>query len=71
MSATQLAAVWFPARYSGRTHHVYQLQLREWFAWCERNGLDLLVGGQRAHGEFSSAVWAKVGYNKALDQLDG
>ena len=39
------------ARYSGRTHHLYQFQLREWFAWCERNGLDPLVGVQRAHVE--------------------
>jgi len=39
------------ARYSGRTHHPYQFQLREWFAWCERNGLDPLVGVQRAHVE--------------------
>jgi site-specific recombinase XerD len=39
------------ARYSGRTHHLYQFQLWEWFAWCERNGLDPLVGFQRAHVE--------------------
>ena len=25
--------------------------MREWFAWCERNGLDPLVGVQRAHVE--------------------
>jgi hypothetical protein len=51
MSTAQLAAVSFLARYSGRTHHLYQFQLREWFAWCERNGLDPLVGVQRAHVE--------------------
>jgi site-specific recombinase XerD len=51
MSTAQLAAVSFLARYSGRTHHLYQVQLREWFAWCERNGLDPLVGVQRAHVE--------------------
>ena len=37
MSTAQLAAVSFLARYSGRTHHLYQFQLREWFAWCERS----------------------------------
>ena len=51
MSTAQLAAVSFLARYSGRTHHLYQFQLREWFACCERNGLDPLVGAQRAHVE--------------------
>jgi site-specific recombinase XerC len=51
MSTAQLAAVSFLARYSGRTHHLYQFQLREWFAWCEGNGLDPLVGVQRAHVE--------------------
>src|SRR4029078_8869472 len=51
MSTAQLAAVSFLARYSGRTHHLYQFQPREWFAWCERNGLDPLVGVQRAHVE--------------------
>jgi site-specific recombinase XerD len=28
-----------------------RFQLREWFAWCEGNGLDPLVGVQRAHVE--------------------
>src|SRR6478752_7824174 len=51
MSTAQLAAVSFLARYSGRTHILYAFQLREWFAWCERNGLDPLVGVQRAHVE--------------------
>jgi site-specific recombinase XerD len=51
MSTAQLAAVSFLARYSGRTHILYGFQLREWFAWCERNGLDPLVGVQRAHVE--------------------
>ena len=39
------------ARYSGRTHTLYAFQLREWFAWCESNGLDALAGIQRAHVE--------------------
>ena len=50
MSTAQLAAVSFLARYSGRTHHLYAFQLREWFA-CERNGLDPLIGVPRAHVE--------------------
>ena len=51
MSTAQLAAVSFLARYSGRTHHLYEFQLREWFSWCEARGLDPLVGVQRAHVE--------------------
>ncbi len=51
MSAAQLAAVSFLARYSGRTHSLYEFQLRDWFAWCERNGLDPLRDIQRAHVE--------------------
>ena len=35
MSTAQLAAVSFLARYSGRTHHLYAFQLREWFASWE------------------------------------
>ena len=51
MSTAQLAAVSFLARYSGRTHTLYAFQLRQWFAWCEANALDPLVGVQRAHVE--------------------
>jgi site-specific recombinase XerD len=51
MSTAQLAAVSFLARYSGRTHRLYTYQLKRWFAWCEGNGLDPLVGIQRAHVE--------------------
>src|SRR5665648_191203 len=51
MSAAHLAAVSYLARYSGRTHTLYAYQLREWFAWCESNGVDPLVGVQRAHVE--------------------
>ena len=51
MSTAQLAAVSFLARYSGRTHTLYDFQLREWFAWCEANGLEPLTGIQRAHVE--------------------
>jgi site-specific recombinase XerD len=51
MTPTQLAAVSFLARYSGATHHLYAYQLRRWFAWCEANRLDPLVGVERAHVE--------------------
>ncbi len=51
MSPAQLAAVSYLARYSGRTHDLYALQLRRWFAWCEANDLDPLVGIQRTHVE--------------------
>ncbi|MEP6527294.1 MAG: tyrosine-type recombinase/integrase [Nocardioidaceae bacterium] len=51
MSTAQLAAVSYLARYSGHTHGLYAYQLRRWFAWCESNGLDPLVGIQRAHVE--------------------
>jgi site-specific recombinase XerD len=51
MSPAHLAAVSFLARYSGRTHALYAFQLRRWFGWCESNGLDPLVGIQRAHVE--------------------
>src|SRR6476659_4853231 len=51
MSTAQLAAVSFLARYSGRTHALYAHQLKCWFGWCQTNGLDPLVGIQRAHVE--------------------
>lgn len=51
MSPAQLAAVSYLARYSGRTHHLHAFQLRRWFSWCEDNGLDPLLGIQRAHIE--------------------
>jgi integrase/recombinase XerD len=51
MSPAQLAAVSFLARYSGRTHALYAFQLRRWFAWCETNAIDPLIGVQRAHVE--------------------
>jgi site-specific recombinase XerD len=51
MSTAQVAAVSFLARYSGRTHALYAYQLKCWFGWCETNGLDPLVGIQRAHVE--------------------
>ena len=51
MTAAQLAAVSYLARYSGHTHALYASQLRRWFAWCETNALDPLVGIQRAHIE--------------------
>jgi integrase/recombinase XerD len=51
MTPAQLAAVSYLARYSGHTHELYAYQLRRWFAWCETNRLDPLVGIQRAHVE--------------------
>lgn len=51
MSPAQLAAVSYLARYSGHTHTLYAYQLRCWFAWCDTNALDSLVGIQRAHVE--------------------
>jgi hypothetical protein len=51
MSPAQLAAVSYLARYSGHTHVLYAYQLRRWFAWCEDNALDPLLGIQRAHVE--------------------
>jgi hypothetical protein len=51
MTPTQRAAVSYLARYSGHTHAHYACQLRCWFAWCETNALDPLVGIQRAHIE--------------------
>jgi integrase/recombinase XerD len=51
MTTAQLAAVSFLARYAGHTHELYSYQLRRWFQWCEANGLDPLVGIQRAHVE--------------------
>ena len=51
MSAAQLAAVSYLARYSGQTHVLYAAQLRRWFKWCETNGIDPLRGIQRAHVE--------------------
>ena len=51
MTTAQLAAVSYLARYSGHTHALYAFQLRRWFAWCETNDLDPLIGIQRAHIE--------------------
>jgi len=51
MSTAQVAVVSFLARYSGRTHALYTYQLARWFAWCKSNGLDPLLGIQRAHVE--------------------
>lgn len=50
-STAQLAAVSYLARYSGQTHLLYKSQPRRWFGWAESNGLDPLVGIQRAHVE--------------------
>ena len=51
MTTAQLAAVSYLARYTGPTHTLYAYQLRQWFEWCQSNGMDPLVGIQRAHVE--------------------
>jgi integrase/recombinase XerD len=51
MSTAQFAAVSYLARYAAHTHHLYAYQMKRCFAWCESNGLDPLVGIQRAHVE--------------------
>ena len=40
LTPAQLAMVSSVARYSGPTYVLYAYQLRRWFDWCERNGLD-------------------------------
>jgi integrase/recombinase XerD len=51
MTPAQLAAVSYLGRYTWQTHRLYAYQLQRWFSWCETNGLDPLVGLQRAHLE--------------------
>jgi integrase/recombinase XerD len=51
MTPAQLAAVSYLARYTGHTHDLYAYQMRPWFAWCQANDLDPLIGIQRAHLE--------------------
>ena len=51
MTPAQLAAVFYLARYTGKTHDLYAYQLRRWFEWCENKRLDPVVGIQRAHVE--------------------
>ncbi|RLV49729.1 hypothetical protein D9V37_07395 [Nocardioides mangrovicus] len=51
MTPAQLVAVSFLTRYSGPTHHLYACQLRRRFDWCETNGIDALIGVERANVE--------------------
>jgi hypothetical protein len=51
MTPAKRAAVSYLARYCGHAHVLYAYQLRRLFGWCETNGLDPLVGIQRAHIE--------------------
>ena len=51
MTSAQLAAVSYLARYAGRTHTLYSFQLRQWFAWCETNGLMSSCTSARQLGE--------------------
>ena len=55
MTTAQLAAVSYLARYSGRTHILYAYQLRQWFAWCQTNGLDPLIGSSAPTSSCTSA----------------
>ena len=66
MSSAQLAALSFLARYSGRTHDLYAFQLRRWFSWCESNGLDPLIGIQRAHVELYTRQLGESGLNSSV-----
>lgn len=70
MSPAQLAAVSFLARYSEATHALYRTQLARWFAWCETNGLDPLVGIQRAHVELYIRNLGDAGLDGLLGQHD-
>jgi len=58
MTGAHLAAVSFLAGYSGRTHSLYAYQLRDWFALCESNGLEPLVGTSEPTSSSSSASLA-------------
>lgn len=61
MTPAQIAAVSFLARYGGQTHSLYSFNLRRWFRWCEANGIDPLVGIQRAHVELYIRHLAELG----------
>jgi integrase/recombinase XerD len=43
LPVVRLAAAGFLARYEGATHRAYDSDLRTWFAWCSRQGVDPLV----------------------------
>ncbi len=55
MTSAQLAAVSFLARYAGTTHSLYRAQLGRWFAWCETNGSDPLMGYNERTSSSTSA----------------
>ena len=55
MSTAQLAAVSYLARYSGHIKPACPPQPQRWFASCRANGLDPLLGIQRAHVEL--CIW--------------
>ena len=59
----------WPATPGGPTT-LYTSQLRRWFAWCEGNGLDPLVGIQRAHVELYIRQPRRVGADGLLDRDD-
>jgi site-specific recombinase XerD len=43
VSVVRLAAAGFLARYEGATRRAYDLDLRTWFAWCLRQGVEPLA----------------------------
>src|SRR4051812_35397850 len=43
LPVVRLAAAGFLARYEGGTRRAYDLDLRTWFAWCSRHGVDPLA----------------------------
>jgi site-specific recombinase XerD len=69
MTAAQLAAVSYLARYSGHTHQLYAYQLRRWFAWCETSQLDPLVGIQRAHVELFIRHLGETGLPSSINTM--
>lgn len=70
MTPAQLAAVSYMARYSGHTHHLYAYQLRRGFAWCETNGLEPLVGIQRAHVELFNRHLGETGLTSMFHRAE-
>lgn len=51
LSPAYFALVSYLARYQGNTHQTYSYHLRNWFEWCEAQGLDPLTDIVRAHVE--------------------
>jgi integrase/recombinase XerD len=65
LTASEMAAVAFLARYSGNTRQLYTLHVRIYFAWCAENRLDPLTDVQRAHVELFVRYLQDVRRNSA------